>query len=185
MTANDAIAKVWAVARNPRHRFSKPTEPSITLIEGLGVDGDAHAGVTVRHRSRVARNPAQPNLRQVHLIHAELFAELADKGFAIAPGDLGENVTTTGIDLLALPVGTILRLGATAEITVTGLRNPCLQLDRFAPGLMAATLDRAPDGTLIRKAGIMATVRRPGTIHPGDIIAVTLPPLPHRYLAAV
>lgn len=181
MTAADPIAKVWAVARSPRHRFSKTTEPSITLIEGLGVDGDAHAGVTVRHRSRVARNPAQPNLRQVHLIHAEL----ADKGFTIAPGDLGENVTTTGIDLLALPVGTILRLGATAEITVTGLRNPCLQLDRFAPGLMAATLDRAPDGTLIRKAGIMATIRRPGTIHPGDTITITLPPPPHRYLTAV
>ncbi len=185
MTAADPIAKVWAVGRSPRHRFSKPAEPSITLIEGLGVEGDAHAGITVRHRSRVARNPAQPNLRQVHLIQSELFAELAIKGFAIAPGDLGENVTTIGIDLLALPVGTILHLGSTAEITVTGLRNPCLQLDRFAPGLMAATLDRAPDGSLIRKAGIMATVRRPGTIHPGDAITITLPPPPHRYLAPV
>ena len=178
-------ATVFAVARSPRHRFSKSTESSITLLEGLGVDGDAHAGVTVRHRSRVARNPAQPNLRQVHLIHAELFIELAGQGFTITPGDLGENVTTIGIDLLALPVGTILRLGDTVEIAVTGLRNPCLQLDRFAPGLMAATLDRAPDGSLIRKAGIMATVRRAGTTHPGDAIAVTLPPPPHRYLGPV
>ena len=160
-------------------------EPSITLIEGLGVQGDAHAGVTVRHRSRVARDPAQPNLRQVHLIHAELFTELAAKGFTIAPGDLGENLTTIGIDLLALPVGAILHLGDAAEITVTELRNPCRQLDKLAPGLMAATLDRTPGGTLIRKAGIMATVRRAGTIQPGDTITVTLPPPPHRYLAAV
>jgi len=178
-------ATVLAVARNPRHRFSKPECDAITLLEGLGVESDAHAGVTVRHRSRVARNPAAPNLRQVHLIHAELFAELAAKGFAIAPGDMGENVATTGIDLLALPVGTILHLGATAEIAVTGLRNPCLQLDRFAPGLMAATLDRDADGSVVRKAGIMATVRRGGTVRPGDAIAVTLPPLPHHYLAPV
>jgi MOSC domain-containing protein YiiM len=178
-------ATILAVARNPRHRFSKPTYDEIALLEGLGVEGDAHAGVTVRHRSRVARNPAAPNLRQVHLIQAELFAELAAKGFAIAPGDMGENVTTTGIDLLALPVGTILRLGDTAEIAVTGLRNPCLQLDRFAPGLMAATLDRDAEGGVVRKAGIMATVRRGGAVRPGDAIAVTLPPLPHRYLGPV
>jgi MOSC domain-containing protein YiiM len=178
-------ATVLAVARNPRHRFSKPTCSEIALLEGLGVEGDAHAGVTVRHRSRVARNPAAPNLRQVHLIQAELFDELAAKGFAIAPGDMGENVTTTGIDLLALPVGTILRLGDAAEIAVTGLRNPCLQLDRFAPGLMAATLDRDAEGGVVRKAGIMATVRRGGAVRPGDAIAVTQPPLPHRYLGPV
>ena len=178
------MATVLAVARSPRHRFSKQTEPAITLVEGLGVDGDAHAGVTVRHRSRVARNPAQPNLRQVHLIHSELFAELAAKGFTLAPGDMGENITTAGIDLLALPVGTILRLGDAAEIAVTGLRNPCLQLDRFAPGLMAATLEQTEAG-LVRKAGIMSTVRRGGTVRAGDAIEVILPPPPHRYLAPV
>ena len=178
-------ATILAVARNPRHRFSKQSEASIVLVEGLGVEGDAHAGVTVRHRSRVARNPAAPNLRQVHLIHAELFAELAAKGFAIGPGDMGENVTTQGIDLLGLPVGTILRLGDSAEIAVTGLRNPCLQLDRFAPGLMAATLDRDAEGGVVRKAGIMATVRRGGVLRPGDTIGVVLPPPPHRYLAPV
>ena len=178
------MATVLAVARSPRHRFSKQTEAAITLAEGLGVEGDAHAGVTVRHRSRVARNPAQPNLRQVHLIHSELFAELAAKGFTLHPGDMGENVTTAGIDLLALPVGTVLRLGDTAEIAVTGLRNPCLQLDRFAPGLMAATLEQT-EGGLVRKAGIMSTVRRGGTVRPGDPIEVILPPLPHRYLAPV
>jgi MOSC domain-containing protein YiiM len=179
------MATILAVARSPRHRFSKQAEPAITLVEGIGVEGDAHAGVTVRHRSRVARNPAAPNLRQVHLIHSELFAELAAQGFTLAPGDMGENVTTAAIDLLALPVGTILHLGEAAEIAVTGLRNPCAQLDRFAPGLMAATLARDADGTLIRKAGIMATVRRGGTVRPGDAIAVTLPPPPHRYLAPV
>lgn len=178
-------ATVQAVARSPRHRFSKATEGSITLVEGLGVEGDAHAGVTVKHRSRVARNPAAPNLRQVHLIHSELFAELAGQGFAIQAGAMGENVTTAGIDLLALPVGTILRLGAAAEIAVTGLRNPCLQLDRFAPGLMAATLGRDAAGGLIRKAGIMATVRRGGVVAPGDAITVVLPPLPHRTLGPV
>jgi len=176
---------VKAVARNPRHRFSKPACNAVTLLEGLGVEGDAHAGVTVRHRSRVARNPAAPNLRQVHLIHAELFAELAGQGFAIAAGDMGENVTTHGIDLLALPVGTVLRLGAVAEIAITGLRNPCLQLDRFAPGLMAATLGRDAEGRVVRKAGVMATVRRGGVVRPGDAIAVTLPPPPHRYLGPV
>lgn len=178
------MATVLAVARSPRHRFSKQTEATITLVEGLGVEGDAHAGVTVRHRSRVARNPAAPNLRQVHLIHSELFAELAAKGFTLSPGDMGENVTTAGIDLLSLPVGTILRLGDDAEIAVTGLRNPCLQLDRFAPGLMAATLEQTEAG-LVRKAGIMSTVRRGGTVRPGDAIAVILPPPPHRYLAPV
>jgi MOSC domain-containing protein YiiM len=178
------MATVLAVARSPRHRFSKQTEPAITLVEGLGVEGDAHAGVTVRHRSRVARNPAQPNLRQVHLMHSELFAELVAKGFTLAPGDMGENITTAGIDLLALPVGTILRLGDAAEIAVTGLRNPCLQLDRFAPGLMAATLEQTERG-LVRKAGIMSTVRRGGTVRAGDAIEVILPPPPHRYLAPV
>jgi MOSC domain-containing protein YiiM len=179
------MATILAVARSPRHRFSKPTCDVITLVEGIGVEGDAHAGVTVRHRSRVARNPAAPNLRQVHLMHSELFAELAAQGFTLAPGDMGENVTTAGIDLLALPVGTILRLGDTAEIAVTGLRNPCAQLDKFAPGLMAATLARDAEGNLIRKAGIMATVRRGGTVRPGDAITVTLPSPPHRYLAPV
>ena len=179
------MATILAVARSPRHRFSKQACEAITLVEGIGVEGDAHAGVTVRHRSRVARNPAAPNLRQVHLMHSELFAELAGQGFTLAPGDMGENVTTAGIDLLALPVGTILRLGDSAEIAVTGLRNPCAQLDKFAVGLMAATLGRDAEGTLIRKAGIMATVRRGGTVRPGDAIAVTLPPPPHRYLAPV
>jgi len=177
--------EVVAVARNARHRFSKPIFDVITLLEGLGVEGDAHAGATVRHRSRVARNPAQPNLRQVHLMHVELFAELAAQGFTIAPGDMGENVSTRGLDLLGLPTGTVLRLGGDAEIEITGLRNPCVQLDRFRPGLMAATLVRDAAGGLVRKAGVMAVVRRGGVVRAGDGISVLLPPTPHRPLAPV
>lgn len=176
---------ILAVASAPGHAFSKRAVAQITLIAGLGVAGDAHAGETVKHRSRVARDPTQPNLRQVHLLHAELFDELAPRGFALAPGDIGENVTTRGLDLLALPAGTLLRLGEAATVEVTGLRNPCHQLDRFASGLMAATLDRAADGSLIRRAGVMAVVRHGGVVLPGDAIAVTLPPGPHAALAPV
>lgn len=177
--------RVLAVAAAPGHGFSKQAVAEITLLAGLGVAGDAHAGERVKHRSRVARDPTQPNLRQVHLLHAELFEELAGQGFALAPGDIGENVTTRGLDLLALPTGTVLRLGAAAEVEITGLRNPCAQLDRFALGLMAATLGRAADGTLIRKAGVMAVVRSGGVVRPGDAIAVTLPAGDHQPLAPV
>jgi len=166
---------VVSVACSPVHRFSKAVVPAITLVAGLGVAGDAHQGVTVKHRSRVARDANQPNLRQVHLIHAELLDALTARGFSVAPGDLGENLLTRGLDLLAPPRGAQLLLGATAVITVTGLRNPCHQLDRFQPGLMAATLDRAADGALIRKAGVMAVVLAGGILRPGDAIGVTLP----------
>jgi hypothetical protein len=149
---------VLAVARSPAHGFSKPVEPRIRLLAGLGVEGDAHLGVTVKHRSRVRRDPTQPNLRQLHLIHSELLEELAAFGFRVAPGQLGENVLTRGLDLLALPRGTRLRLGAQALVEVTGLRNPCHQLDDFQPGLMAATLGRDAEGRLVRKAGVMAVV---------------------------
>jgi MOSC domain-containing protein YiiM len=169
------MGQVIAVSRHASYNFSKPNAASITLVAGLGVEGDIHAGVTVRHRSRVAKDPSVPNLRQVHLIQAELFDELATKGFTIAPGAIGENVTTSGFDLLGLPQGALMRLGANALVRVTGLRNPCLQLDRFAPGLMAATLDRTPDGKLVRKAGIMAVVLEGGEVSPGDAITVTLP----------
>ncbi|WP_349260547.1 MOSC domain-containing protein [Longimicrobium sp.] len=176
---------VTAVSRGPAHAFSKANEDAIRLLAGLGVDGDAHAGVTVKHRSRVARDPTQPNLRQVHLIHAELHDELRAAGFHVSAGDMGENVTTRGVDLLALPAGTRLRLGDAALVEVTGLRNPCAQLDRFQPGLMAAVLDRDADGGLVRKAGIMAVVLAGGEVRPGDAIAVELPPQPHRALEPV
>jgi MOSC domain-containing protein YiiM len=178
-------AIVTAVSRSAAHRFSKPSKGAIRLLAGLGVEGDAHAGATVKHRSRVARDPTQPNLRQVHLIHAELHDELLAAGFAVSPGAMGENVTTRGLDLLALPTGTRLRLGADAVVEVTGLRNPCRQLDRFRPGLMAAVLDRDAEGRLVRKAGIMGVVLAGGAVRPGDAVGVELPPGPHRPLLPV
>lgn len=177
--------KVIAVARSATHTMSKPTAPSIRLLTALGVEGDAHLGETVKHRSRVARDPSQPNLRQVHLLHIELFDELHTAGFEITAGQMGENITTAGLDLLALPTGTRLHLGDAAVVEVTGLRNPCAQLDGIQPGLMAATLDRDEHGHLVRKAGIMSIVVTGGDIRPGDPIAVELPPSPHRQLEPV
>ena len=177
--------RVAAVHRSATHTMSKPGQEWIRLLAGLGVEGDAHMGRTVKHRSRVARDPTTPNLRQVHLIHAELLDELALGGFAVAPGRMGENVTTRGVDLLGLPTGTRLHLGATAVVEVTGLRNPCLQLDGIQQGLMKAVLDRAPDGALIRKAGIMSIVLAGGDVRTGDPIAVELPAGPHRALEPV
>jgi MOSC domain-containing protein YiiM len=165
--------------------LTKPTRTSIRLLTGLGVEGDAHLGTTVKHRSRVARDPDQPNLRQVHLIHAELRDELLPAGFELTAGQMGENVTTRGIDLLRLPTGARLRLGATAIVEVTGLRNPCSQLDKIQTGLMAATLERDLDGKLIRKAGVMGIVLADGEVRPGDPIEVELPPEPHRALEPV
>jgi MOSC domain-containing protein YiiM len=176
---------VIAVSCSPTHTFTKPNLESIRLLTGLGVEGDAHLGETVKHRSRVAHDPSQPNLRQVHLIHAELHDELRATGFAVSAGQMGENVTTCGVDLLRLPTGTRLHLGKTAVVEVTGLRNPCAQLDRFQPGLMAAVLGREEYGTLIRKAGIMAIVLAGGEVRPGDPIIVELPPEPHRSLEPV
>ncbi|HET7234678.1 MAG TPA: MOSC domain-containing protein [Longimicrobium sp.] len=176
---------VTAVSVSDGHTFSKRTRESIRLLAGLGVEGDAHAGQTVKHRSRVARDPTQPNLRQVHLIHGELHDELGAAGFTVAPGDIGENVTTRGVDLLALPTATRLHLGGTAVVEVTGLRNPCAQLDHFQPGLTAAVLGRDENGALVRKAGIMAVVIAGGEVRPGDPVRVELPPEPHRPLAVV
>jgi MOSC domain-containing protein YiiM len=168
-------ATVVAVHRDEVHRFSKHPVDGVDLVAGLGVAGDAHAGVTVQHLSRVRRDPAAPNLRQVHLIAAELLDEFAERGFDVAPGRLGENVTTRGIDLLGLPTGTQLRLGAAAVLEVTGLRNPCLQLDRYQRGLQRAVLDRAPDGSVVRRAGVMSVVLAAGRVRAGDAIATTLP----------
>ena len=177
--------EVLAVARDAGHGFSKPLAESIRLLAGLGVEGDAHLGVTVRHRSRVRADPTQPNLRQVHLLHAEVLEELRAAGFAVAPGAIGENVTTRGLDLLALPTGARLHLGAEAVVEVTGLRNPCAQLDAFRPGLMRALLGRDARNRVVRKAGVMAVVLAGGEVRPGDAVAVELPPPPHRPLERV
>jgi MOSC domain-containing protein YiiM len=178
-------ATVAAVNRSGTHTMSKPTVDAITLIAGIGVEGDAHAGETVKHRSRVRRDPTAPNLRQVHLIHSELHDELADKGFRIGPGVMGENVTTRGVDLLGLPKGARLRLGNEAVVEITGLRTPCVQLDGIAPGLMSAVLDQAPDGSLIRRAGVMGIVVAGGVVRDGDGIGVELPEGEHQPLGPV
>jgi MOSC domain-containing protein YiiM len=177
--------QIVAVSSSPSHSFSKNTAAQINLRAGVGVEGDAHCGATVKHRSRVAQDPSQPNLRQVHLIHAELFDELAAKGFSVAPGQLGENVTTRGLDLLSLPVDTELRIGASAIIRLTGLRNPCIQLDQHQPGLMSAVLERTADGKLVRKAGVMGIVISGGLVRAGDTIEVKLPAQPHRAMERV
>ncbi|MFC7247926.1 MOSC domain-containing protein [Catellatospora aurea] len=176
---------VVAVSRDSEHRFSKPNADEIELIAGLGVAGDAHAGVTVQHLSRVAADPTQPNLRQVHLIHAELHDEVREQGFAVAPGQLGENITTRGLDLLSLPRGTVLRIGPQAVVEVTGLRNPCAQIDRFEDGLLKQVVYRDDAGDLIRKAGIMSIVLAGGTVRPGDTVTVELPAEPHLPLERV
>ena len=176
---------VTAVSRSAAHAFSKETQDSIRLLSGLGVEGDAHMGETVKHRSRVARDPTQRNLRQIHLVHDELLDELRTAGFRVSVGELGENITTRGIDLLGLPTGTRLHLGDGAAVEVTGLRNPCAQLDDFQPGLMAAVLGRDEHGRLIRKAGVMGIVLIGGMVRPGDPIRVELPPEPWRSLVPV
>lgn len=179
------MATVIAVSRNPTHNMSKPNQESIFLLEGLGIQDDAHCGSTVKHRSRVAQDPSQPNLRQVHLIHKELFDKLAEKGFSVSPGQLGENITTCDIDLLSLPKNTILKIGEYAKIQVTGLRNPCVQLDGIQPGLMNAVLDRDENGDLVRKAGIMGVVLASGQIRAGDRIIVEYPDEPFEKLQRV
>lgn len=176
---------VIAVSRSAGHTFSKEPEHSVRLVKGLGVDGDAHSGKTDQHRSHVARNPNAPNLRQVHLIHAELHDELAVQGFAVSPGQMGENITTRGVDLLSLPAGTQIHLGDSAVVELTGLRNPCKQFNGIQDGLMKATLEKTSDGTLIRKSGVMSIVISGGDVHRGDPIRVELPPEPHRAMEPV
>lgn len=173
------------MAKSTQHEFSKQREDSITLVAGIGVEGDAHSGATVQHRSRVARDPSQPNLRQVHLIHRELLDELSATGFAVYPGALGENITTSGLDLLALPVGAVLAIGDRALLGVTGLRSPCWQIDEYQDGLLAEVAHRDEVGNVIRRAGVMAVVLAGGAVHAGDEIRISSPPLPHQPLDRV
>lgn len=177
--------RVVAVSMDPAHRGSKPVVSEITLVEGWGVDGDAHAGRTVQHLSRVARDPSQPNLRQVHLIHEELFDALATSGYSVAAGQMGENITTRGIELLELPVDSLLRFGAEATVRITGLRNPCQQINAFEPGMLREVLGRDENGSIERRGGVMAVVVAGGTVRAGDPISLTLPPGAHMPLAPV
>ncbi|MDT9701025.1 MOSC domain-containing protein [Streptomyces sp. P17] len=176
---------VAAVSSNRTYSFSKPNRDSITLIAGFGVEGDVHAGVTVKHRFRMAKDPSQVNLRQVHLIHEELFEEVREAGFEVGAGQLGENVTTRGVDLLGLPTGARLLLGDEAVVEVTGLRNPCAQIDGFQKGLMKQVVGRGEDGRVRFKSGVMSVVLVGGVVRPGDIVKVELPDGPHRPLEIV
>ena len=177
--------QVTAVCLDGKHAFSKSQQSSIRLLEGLGVEGDAHLGELVQHRSRVKANPNQPNLRQVHLIHQELFDEVGQQGLAVAAGDLGENITTSGVDLLSLPTGTILHIGAEAQVKLTGLRNPCAQIEAWQKGLLSAVLDKDEGGNLVRKTGVMGIVLKGGMVMPDDNIAVALPVAPHKAMEPV
>jgi MOSC domain-containing protein YiiM len=176
---------VVAVSRSADRGVRKSGADGISLVAGLGVDGDVHAGERVRHRSRMRADPSQPNLRQVHLIHSELHDELRERGFHVDAGEMGENVTTRGVDLLGLPAGTRLRLGDEAVVEVTGLRNPCNQLDGVQPGLMQAVLDRNGGGELVRKSGVMGIVVAGGEVRRGHPISVELPAEPYRALEPV
>lgn len=176
---------VVAVHRSGDHSFSKARTDVVTLVAGMGVQGDAHYGARVKHRGRVKSDPEQPNLRQVHLMHRELFDELALAGFRVRPGELGENITTEGIDLLNLPVGAVLRLGREALIVITGLRNPCKQIDNFQSGLLTEVIDKTESGELVRKAGVMAVVVQSGDVRSSDQVHVSLPPPPHGTLVPV
>jgi MOSC domain-containing protein YiiM len=184
MTGADR-AGVVAVSKDGQHRFSKEPCEQVTLLENIGVQGDAHSGVTVQHLGRVAQDPSQPNLRQVHLLHSEFFDEAREEGYELAPGDLGENVLTQGLDLLGLGRDTLLHIGCQAVVRITGLRNPCAQIDSFRRGLLKVAVGRDDDGHVVRKAGIMGVVTTGGIIHPGDKIEVELPAPPHRALEAV
>lgn len=179
------LGRVTSVNSSAVHEFSKSPQSSVRLLEGLGVEGDAHCGPTVKHRSRVRRNPDQPNLRQVHLLHTELFDEVAQLGHPLRPGDMGENITTSGVDLLALPRDAVLLLGETAQVRVTGLRNPCWQIDAFSSGLLGHMVGVDEQGRTVRRAGVMAVVRRSGLVRAGDPITVVLPSPPHHRLDRV
>jgi MOSC domain-containing protein YiiM len=176
---------IVAVSRSETHTFAKANRDSVRLVEGFGVEGDAHGGSTVKHRSRVARDATRPNFRQVHLMHAELLDELARLGFEVAPGDLGENLTTRGIPLLDLPTGARLHLGDRAVIELTGLRNPCVQIDRFQTGLLAQVARRNDAGDIVRRAGVMSIVVAGGPVRAGDAVVVEMPSGPHRALEPV
>lgn len=178
-------ALIIAVSRSKTHSFSKPNEMSIRLVPGFGVEGDAHFGATVKHRHAMQKNPHAPNLRQVHLIDAERLEEFAAQGFEVKPGEMGENITVRGVNLLDLPQGTRLRLGAQALVELTGLRKPCSLIDKFKRGLMAETIGKREDGRVLWKAGVMSVVLEGGDVYAGDTITILLPEGPHRPLEKV
>ena len=178
-------ASVVAVSKDEYHRFSKVPCTQITLIKGVGVRGDTHSGVTVQHLFAVEQDPRQPNLRQVHLLQQEFLDQARDQGYELTPGDLGENILTDDLDLVGLWQDTLLHIGSQAVVRVSGLRNPCAQIDSFRPGLLQVAVRRDLKGDVVRKAGIMGVVTTGGVVHPGDEIEVEWPAQPHRRLTAL
>ena len=184
-TSHQSIGKVLAVSASPEHGFTKMPRDTINLLAGLGVEGDAHAGATVQHLYRKRKDPSAPNLAQVHFLPVELFAEMAALGFTLAPGAMGENVLTEGLDLITLPTGTLFKIGADVLVEISGIRDPCKQIDALGQGLTKAMFARDAEGQVVRKAGIMGVVRVGGLVQSGDAIAVMLPAEPHRRLEVV
>ena len=180
-----SLASVIALASDTGHNFSKITKPVITLVAGFGVQGDAHAGKTVQHLSDKKKNPQAPNLRQVHLIHSELFDELAEQGIDVQPGQMGENIVTRGIDLLGLAEGTQLKFPSGAVIQITGLRSPCKKLNTIHPNLLKAVVEKRADGSVQMKSGVMSIVLESGDIHAGDGIQIVVPKGEHKPLQCV
>lgn len=185
LASTSSPGEVLAVSRSPAHGFRKTPQESITLLAGLGVEGDAHAGRTAQHLYRKRLDPTAPNLAQVHFLQVELFEEMAARGFTLAPGVMGENVLTQGIDLINLPTGTLFRIGRDAIVEISGIREPCKQIEGVAKGLTKALVGRDAAGHVVRKAGIMGVVTVGGRVAAGDAIVVTLPPLPHARLVVV
>lgn len=183
--AANASPHVAAVHRSARHAFTKHAEACITLLAGLGVEGDAHCGHTVQNRYLKRLDSSRPNLRQVHLLQAELLDELRTQGFEVSAGGLGENISTRGLDMLSLARGTRLHIGADAIVELTGLRAPCVQIDRFRNGLKAQVTTRDARGASIIKAGVMGIVLRGGAICGDDVIVVRPPDGPHAPLEPV
>jgi hypothetical protein len=179
------MPSVIAVSSSPAYTFSKPNLPSVNLVAGIGVEGDAHSGPLIRHRDLVNQDPTQPNLRQVLLIQQEIFESLAERGHEVGAGHLGDNITTQGLDLHALPTGTRLRLGDTAVVELTGLRQPCPQIDDFQNGLTTVLRHRDAEGDMVQAAGVMSIVLDGGTVKPGDRIELDVPPEPHQPLVYI
>lgn len=165
--------KVIAVCCNPEPGLPKPVVDTVHLIENWGVEGDYHAGPLVRHRYLAKKDPTKPNMRQVLLMDAVVFADLAQNDIHIGPGMMGENITIEGLAVMQLAVGTRLAIGS-AVVEVTERRSPCYQLNGIDPRLLKAVVTKQ-DGQAIFKAGIMTRILQGGWVRAGDLVKVLSP----------
>ncbi|SRR6266446_5986019 len=173
MESRPMSGRVIAVCCNPEPDLPKPVVDAVHLIENWGVEGDYHAGSLVRHRYLAKKDPTRPNMRQVLLMDAAVFAELAQNDIHIGPGMMGENITIEGMAMMQLAVGTRLAIGS-AIVEVTERRSPCYQLNGIDPRLLKAVA-RKQDGQAIFKAGIMAQILQGGWVRAGDLVKVLSP----------